>query len=422
MELDLDAGYHMAITSKLTGFLILVLVAALGTAFHFRGEQLMSAVTGQPAPSAEVESVVGSLAVTHGEREKAVRLLVERGLNVAEMTIMASGKEGILIAYKQPSPLFVVLSSGLILTQKPVLSDPAEAAEFDRALKIAAIEWEAQHPDLARIAEDAGSEESKELERLRAETAQLEAALGPALTATAPDTDPVALGLMSEDEMTDLLLEQLAVQEEQAARDRSSQPPESAFIDYGGTPIRKIGFGEDGKRLPAAEARAQAAGLFAKLRPSFGDWTITYPASGEEKHEVLVFTDWTCPYCRRMHSRIDQLNARGITVHYMLFPRKLLSGREAAGPTLEGFRRAWCSADRAMAFDDLLAGIDLDDPGQECTFDDRSDFPAEEHFVMGLIYGIRGTPLTVASDGSQSTGFSSVDKLLADLSIDPIPN
>lgn len=407
----------MTIASKLTGLLVLVLVAALGTALHFRGEQLLSAVTGQPGPSAEVESVVGSLTVTHGEREQAVALLTAKGLDVDEITIMASGKEGILIAYKQPSPLFVVLSSGLVLTQKPVLSDPVEAAEFDRALKIAAIEWEAEHPDLAKQAGEASFDDSHDLERLRAETAELEAALGPALTATAPDADPVALGLISEEEMRDLLLQQLASQEQESTPNSAAQQPESAFIDYGGTPIRKIGFAEDGTRLPASDARAQSAALFAKLRPSFGDWTVTYPALGEEKHEVLVFTDWTCPYCRRMHSRIDQLNAQGITVHYMLFPRKLLAGREAAGVTLEGFRRAWCSADRVSAFDDLFAGIDLEDPGQECEFDDRSNFPAEEHFVMGLIYGIKGTPLTVASDGAQSTGFSSVEKLLGDLGI-----
>ena len=406
----------MKTQTKLSILLGIVFVGSLASVVYFRGEQLMALATGEPAPSAEVESVISSLAVTHGEHAQAVELLEAKGLNVAEITIAASGKDGILIAYKQPDPLYVVLSSGLVLKQKPVLSDPAEAAEFDRALKIAAIEWEAAHPELAARASEAPSGSNEGLERLQAETAELEAALGPALTATAPATDPVSMGLVSEEELESYLREQIALSQQGEA---AAPEQESAFIDYGGTPIRKIGFADDGTPLPEEGVRAQAAALFEKLRPSFQEWTVTYPADGDQKHEILVFTDWTCPYCRRLHSRIDQLNAQGVTVHYMLFPRKLMAGREAAAPVLDGFRRAWCAEDQRMAFDDLFAGIDLAEPGEACAFEGRSDFPAEEHFVMGLIYGIKGTPLTVSSTGARSTGFSGIDKLMADLGIAP---
>lgn len=54
---------------------------------------------------------------------------------------------------------------------------------------------------------------------------------------------------------------------------------------------------------------------------------ISYPAKGEEKAVVDVFTDIDCPYCRKLHDEVPQLNDYGITVNYYAFPR---SGPEYA--------------------------------------------------------------------------------------------
>ena len=47
---------------------------------------------------------------------------------------------------------------------------------------------------------------------------------------------------------------------------------------------------------------------------------ITFPAQ-RAKHEITVFTDVDCGYCRKFHSEIADYNEIGITVNYVAFPR-----------------------------------------------------------------------------------------------------
>ena len=50
--------------------------------------------------------------------------------------------------------------------------------------------------------------------------------------------------------------------------------------------------------------------------------TVVYPAIGETKSHITVFTDTTCPYCHKLHAEIPELNKRGIEVRYVAFPRQ----------------------------------------------------------------------------------------------------
>ena len=43
--------------------------------------------------------------------------------------------------------------------------------------------------------------------------------------------------------------------------------------------------------------------------------------SDNQKHEIVVFTDVDCGYCRKFHSEIGQYNGLGITVNFVAFPR-----------------------------------------------------------------------------------------------------
>ena len=66
---------------------------------------------------------------------------------------------------------------------------------------------------------------------------------------------------------------------------------------------------------------------------------ITFPAK-RAKHEITVFTDVDCGYCRKFHSEIEDYNEIGITVNYVAFPR--------SGPDSSSYNKivgAWCSAD-----------------------------------------------------------------------------
>ena len=49
---------------------------------------------------------------------------------------------------------------------------------------------------------------------------------------------------------------------------------------------------------------------------------VVYPAKGETKSHITVFTDTTCPYCHKLHAEVPELNRRGIEVRYVAFPRQ----------------------------------------------------------------------------------------------------
>jgi thiol:disulfide interchange protein DsbC len=125
---------------------------------------------------------------------------------------------------------------------------------------------------------------------------------------------------------------------------------------------------------------------------------ITYPATGEEKASVAVFTDIDCPYCRKLHTEMDRLNELGITVQYYGFPR--------SGPQTASFRKyesVWCSEDSRSAMDDAKAGRQVAE--KSC------DNPVEEQFELGARIGVTGTPAIVLEDGRMVRGYVPADEL-----------
>jgi protein-disulfide isomerase len=66
--------------------------------------------------------------------------------------------------------------------------------------------------------------------------------------------------------------------------------------------------------------------------------TVVYPAKGETKSHITVFTDTTCPYCHKLHAEVPELNKRGIEVRYVAFPRQGLGS-----PGDEQLQAVWCS-------------------------------------------------------------------------------
>jgi len=48
---------------------------------------------------------------------------------------------------------------------------------------------------------------------------------------------------------------------------------------------------------------------------------LRFPAEGKEQTRILVFTDATCPYCRKLHEEVPALRKAGVTIGYIPFPR-----------------------------------------------------------------------------------------------------
>ena len=121
------------------------------------------------------------------------------------------------------------------------------------------------------------------------------------------------------------------------------------------------------------------------------------------RHTVTVFTDIDCGFCRQLHREMDQINALGVEVRYLSYPR--------TGPETESWFKAdkvWCAGDRQAAFTDAI----LEDtvPEQSC-----DATPVASHFQLGRQVSVLGTPTILTDDGVQLGGYLAPDELIGKL-------
>ncbi|NBA95436.1 bifunctional protein-disulfide isomerase/oxidoreductase DsbC [Pseudomonas sp. R5(2019)] len=119
---------------------------------------------------------------------------------------------------------------------------------------------------------------------------------------------------------------------------------------------------------------------------------VVYPAVGETKSHITVFTDTTCPYCHKLHEEVPELNRRGIEVRYVAFPRQGL-GSEGD----KQLQAVWCSTDRNKALDSMIKGNTIKAP--TCAN------PVARQFQLGQSIGVSGTPAIVLEDGQVIPGY-----------------
>ena len=120
------------------------------------------------------------------------------------------------------------------------------------------------------------------------------------------------------------------------------------------------------------------------------------------KYTVTVFTDVECGYCRKLHSQIADYNRQGIAVQYVAYPRMGLGS--------EDFRKmvaVWCAADPKKALTD--AKNDRPVPYRNCKN------PVTMEYNLGQRVGLTGTPMILASDGTQLGGYIPPEQLRAEL-------
>ncbi len=125
---------------------------------------------------------------------------------------------------------------------------------------------------------------------------------------------------------------------------------------------------------------------------------IVYKAP-EEKHQVTVFTDISCGYCRKLHREIDDYLAAGITVRYMAFPRNGISGKG-----YNDLMNVWCADDKLKAMTEAKTGGTI-------AKIEKCSAPVVEHFQLGQSFGISGTPAIILGDGSLIPGYQPADAL-----------
>jgi len=186
-------------------------------------------------------------------------------------------------------------------------------------------------------------------------------------------------------------------------------------VTYKGSTVYKIGYSSTGVKLNADEVREQIKKMYSKVEAAGEKWSVVYPAKGEEKAGVVVFSDPTCPVCKRLHKNIDKLNEAGLTVRILMYPRSLVYGLDdpSTQRTMETLEAIWCSADTAAAMHKVYNGGNISN--SDCSYvkeQGRANLPASEHYFLGMLFNIKGTPLSFTSEGSLISGFSTPESFL----------
>ena len=161
-----------------------------------------------------------------------------------------------------------------------------------------------------------------------------------------------------------------------------------------------------GKLFDIAAKKDLGEATMNKVR---GDLLKTIPlqdrivfAPPNPKHTVVVFTDVECGYCRKLHSEMAEYNRQGIAVQYLAFPRMGLAS--------EDFKKmvsVWCADDRRAAL--TAAKNDKPIAAKTCKS------PVAMQYDLGQRMGLTGTPMIMASDGTQISGYMPPAQLRAAL-------
>ncbi|MCO7216445.1 MULTISPECIES: DsbC family protein [unclassified Halomonas] len=133
---------------------------------------------------------------------------------------------------------------------------------------------------------------------------------------------------------------------------------------------------------------------------------IVYRGVDEPKATIHVFTDTTCPYCRKLHEEVPRLNELGIQVNYLAFPR---GGMQSEGA--RQLEQVWCADNTSEAMTAAKSG-EVPSGATSC------DNPVERQYHLGLELGVQGTPAIILPDGTMVPGYVPAERLAERLGID----
>ncbi len=123
----------------------------------------------------------------------------------------------------------------------------------------------------------------------------------------------------------------------------------------------------------------------------------------EYQHTITIFTDIDCGYCRKFHQEIEEVLDQGIRVQYVFFPR--------SGPETDSWYKAqkvWCSDNRQQAITKAKLGEELSN--KACAND-----PVQDHYNLGLMFNVQGTPTMLTDKGEMIVGYMPAATLRARL-------
>lgn len=120
---------------------------------------------------------------------------------------------------------------------------------------------------------------------------------------------------------------------------------------------------------------------------------IVFAPKGELKGTINVFTDVSCGFCQKLHLEVPELNAKGIAVRYLAFPR---GGQRSS--TYAAMQSIWCSQDRQAVMTSAKRGQVVEP--QLCSSD-----AVDQQYLLGMQMGVTGTPAIFLEDGRLIPGY-----------------
>jgi len=133
---------------------------------------------------------------------------------------------------------------------------------------------------------------------------------------------------------------------------------------------------------------------------------VVFSAHGDQKGVIDIFTDTSCPYCKKLHKEVPELQKAGITVRYLPYPR---GGK--GGPGYEGLKQVWCAPDPVKAMDDAKMDLAIESDVSNC---DQASL-VDQGYRLGNQLGIQGTPAIYLPSGRRIDGYVPITRLLQQL-------
>ncbi|NQX89898.1 MAG: DsbC family protein [Halioglobus sp.] len=161
--------------------------------------------------------------------------------------------------------------------------------------------------------------------------------------------------------------------------------------------------GPDGyTNLTERRRDAERATLLASVKRE--DMIIFGPEKAARSH-VTVFFDDTCYYCQKLHGEVAALNAAGVEVRYLAYPRAGLSS-----DAFKNLASAWCADDPNATLVQLINK-------EKVSMNVCESNPVAAQYKLGQEMGVRGTPAIVTASGQMIPGYQSADELLVNLGL-----
>ena len=116
-------------------------------------------------------------------------------------------------------------------------------------------------------------------------------------------------------------------------------------------------------------------------------------------HIITVFTDVSCPYCKKLHNEIPDLLNNNIEVRYVLFPRNGIDD-----DAYVDMASLWCSEDKKDLLETAFEG--------DFIKEEKCENPLAKNLELAYSLRVNGTPMIFTESGKVIPGYVPYKQIL----------